>query len=138
MIADCWRKEERGKGQSIYGMLTFISPCVAPIMGAFIVGRLFWGWIFWITSLMNVAVQLIATVFLRETYPEKILGDRVKRMRKETGNQELRSEYDEPNRGQASIVRRRLILPFILLFTHPAVQIPSLYRAVLYGIMYLV
>jgi MFS family permease len=31
VLANTWRKEERGKGQAIYGMLTWIAPCVAPI-----------------------------------------------------------------------------------------------------------
>lgn len=138
MLADCWCKEERGKGQAIYGMLTFLSPCVAPIMGAFVVGRIYWGWIFWITSILNVMVQLVAVFFLRETYPPKILRDRAKKLRKETGNGKWRTEYDDPARSGGSIVRRRLVLPFVMLFTHPAVQVPSLYRAVLYGTMYLV
>lgn len=135
VLADCWSKEERGKGQAIYGLLTFLSPCIAPLMGTFIVGRLYWGWIFWIASIMSVVVQLLALFFLRETYPLKILGNRVMKLRKEAGNPDLRSEYDDPNGGQK---RRRMILLFIMMFTHPAMIVPSLYRAVLYGIMYLV
>jgi hypothetical protein len=34
--------------------------------------------------------------------------------------------------------RNRLVLPFIMMFTHPAVVLPSLFRAYLYGVMYLV
>ncbi|KAG8161980.1 hypothetical protein KVR01_007745 [Diaporthe batatas] len=140
VLADCWRKEERGKGQAIYGMLTFISPTVAPIMGAYVVAndKIYWGWIFWITSIFDLLVQVAAFFFLRETYAPKILGDKAKRLRKVTGNAELRTEYDNPDRSYASIVRRRLVLPFIMLFAHPAIQFPSLYRAFLYGIMYLV
>lgn len=138
MLADCWRKEERGKGQAIYGILTFISPTVAPIMGAYVVDKIYWGWIFWITSIFDLLVQTAAYFFLRETYAPKILGDKAKKLRKITGNPELRTEYDNPDRSYASIVRRRLVLPFIMLFAHPAIQFPSLYRAFLYGIMYLV
>ncbi|KAI3393599.1 hypothetical protein diail_3903 [Diaporthe ilicicola] len=138
VLADCWRKEERGKGQAIYGMLTFISPTVAPIMGAYVVDKIYWGWIFWITSIFDLLVQTAAYFFLRETYAPKILGDKAKRLRKAKGNPDLRTEYDNPDRSYASIVRRRLVLPFIMLFAHPAIQFPSLYRAFLYGIMYLV
>lgn len=119
-------------------MLTFISPTVAPIMGAYVVDKIYWGWIFWITSIFDLLVQAAAFFFLRETYAPKILGDKAKKLRKVTGNQELRTEYDNPDRSYASIVRRRLVLPFIMLFAHPAIQFPSLYRAFLYGIMYLV
>lgn len=138
MLADAWRKEERGKGQAIYGILTFISPTLAPIAGAFIVKKLFWGWIFWIVSIFTVLVQVAAIFFLRETFPPKILGDKAKKLRKATGNPDYRTEYDTPDKSRAAILRRRLVLPFIMLFAHPAVQVPSLFRAVLYGIMYLV
>jgi hypothetical protein len=37
----------------------------------------------------------------------------------------------------SKILRKRLILPFIMMFTHPATQAPSIYRAFLYGVMYL-
>ncbi|TQS33043.1 hypothetical protein Golomagni_06625, partial [Golovinomyces magnicellulatus] len=57
VLADCWRKEERGKGQAIYGMLTFIGPTVAPIVGAYISMNTTWHWIFWATSIFDVLVQ---------------------------------------------------------------------------------
>ncbi|KKY30732.1 putative mfs multidrug transporter [Diaporthe ampelina] len=104
VLADCWRKEERGKGQAIYGMLTFISPTVAPIMGAYVVDKIYWGWIFWITSIFDLLVQTAAYFFLRETYAPKILGDKAKKLRKVTGNPDLRTEYDNPDRSYASIL----------------------------------
>ncbi|KAH7024802.1 MFS multidrug transporter, partial [Microdochium trichocladiopsis] len=137
VLADVWRKEERGLGQSIYGMLTFIGPCVAPIVGAYVSRSTSWRWIFWATSLFDVLVQLLALLFLRETYAPAILAKKAKALRKETSNKHIRTEYDTPEKTFGAILRRRLTLPFIMLFTHPAVQFPSVYRAVLYGVMYL-
>ncbi|KXJ85469.1 MFS multidrug transporter [Microdochium bolleyi] len=138
VLADVWRKEERGLGQSVYGMLTFIGPCVAPIVGAYVSRSTSWRWIFWVTSIFDVFVQLAALVFLKETYAPAILAKKAKALRKKTGNPDIRTEYDTPEKSFGAILRRRLILPFIMLFTHPAVQAPSLYRAFLYGVMYLV
>ena len=123
-------------------MLTFISPCVAPIAGAYISEGTTWRWIFWSTSIFDVAVQVAALLFLSETYAPRILSRRAARLRREAGNQNVRSQYDEPGaagrRTFGPILRRRLVLPFVMLFTHPAVQAPSLYRAYLYGVQYLV
>ena len=130
-------------------MLTFISPCVAPIAGAYISEGTTWRWIFWSTSIFDLVVQAAALFFLSETYAPRILDRRAARMRRETGNPNVRTEYDEPldlngggngkgRRAFGPILRRRLVLPFVMMFTHPAVQAPSLYRAYLYGVQYLV
>ena len=48
----------------------------------------------------------------------------------------VRTEFETDER-MSKILRKRLILPFIMMFTHPATQAPSIYRAFLYGVMYL-
>jgi MFS family permease len=106
-------------------MLTWISPCVAPICGAYISQSVSWRWIFWTTSIFTVVVQVTALVFLRETFAPAILAKKAKHTEYETGDR------------FSKILRKRLILPFIMMFTHPATQAPSIYRAYLYGVMYL-
>ncbi|KAF1975048.1 MFS multidrug transporter-like protein [Bimuria novae-zelandiae CBS 107.79] len=101
VLADTWRKEERGKGQTIYGMLTWISPCVAPICSAY-----------------------ISRVIVRKA----LTGIRKRVV--------VRTEYETSDRF-SKILRKRLILPFVMMFTHPATQVPSIIRAYLYGVMYL-
>lgn len=140
VLADTWRKEERGKGQAIYGMLTWISPCVAPICGAYISQGASWRWVFWATSIFTVFVQVTALFFLRETFAPAILAKKAKHMRKALQGIRkdvvVRTEYETGDRF-SKILRKRLILPFIMMFTHPATQAPSIYRAYLYGVMYL-
>jgi MFS family permease len=136
VLADTWRKEERGKGQSVYGILTFIAPALAPIVGAFVSNRLNWRWIFYITSIFDVIIQVAALFFLRETYAPTILARKARKLRKKTGDMTYRTETEQEPFWH--IFRRALVRPFIMLFLHPAVQAPSIYRAFLYGIMYLV
>ncbi|KAF2681286.1 MFS multidrug transporter-like protein [Lentithecium fluviatile CBS 122367] len=142
VLADTWSKEERGKGQAIYGMLTFIGPCVAPICGAYISMNTTWRWIFWSTSIFDVLVQVLALLFLSETFAPTILARKAKKIRIDlrrhgVSGTTVRTEYEAGDRF-SKILRKRLILPFIMMFTHPAVQAPSIYRAYLYGVMYLV
>ncbi|KAH7392897.1 MFS multidrug transporter-like protein [Pyrenochaeta sp. MPI-SDFR-AT-0127] len=140
VLADTWSKEERGKGQAIYGMLTWIAPCVAPICGAYISTGANWRWIFFSTSIFTVFVQLTALFFLSETFAPAILAKKAKIIRKAMKNLRpdivVRTEYETGDRF-SKILRKRLILPFIMMFTHPATQAPSIYRAYLYGVMYL-
>jgi hypothetical protein len=46
----------------------------------------------------------------------------------------VRTEYEIGYRF-SKILRKRLVLPFIMMSTHPATQAPSIYPAYLYGVM---
>jgi MFS family permease len=121
-------------------MLTWIAPCVAPICGAYISQGVSWCWIFFATSIFTVLVQLTALLFLAETFAPAILAKKAKTIRKTMKGIRpdivVRTEYESGDRF-SKILRKRLVLPFIMMFTHPAAQAPSIYRAYLYGIMYL-
>jgi hypothetical protein len=97
-----------------------------------------WRWIFWVVSMADALVQLLAFFFLRETYAPKILMTRKKRLQRETGNPLLYTEYDEPDRTFPQLLRKNLVRPFRMLFTQPAIQAIALYRGYQYGLMYLV
>ena len=95
-------------------------------------------------------------IYLRETYAPKILGDKAKMLRQETGNPDYHTEWESPERTLGKVLRGSLIRPFRLLGTQPIIQALALYmyaticsfhirdvltstcRAYLYGLMYLV
>jgi MFS family permease len=139
-LADTWRKEERGKGQAIYGILVWLGPCVAPICGAYISQGVNWRWIFYVTSIFTCCVQIFAFFFLKETFAPAILAKKAKTFRKAMKYMRpgivVRTEIQTGDR-LGKILRKQMVMPFIMMFTHPATQIPSLYRAYLYGVAYL-
>jgi hypothetical protein len=87
-----------------------------------------------------VFVQVTAFFFLDETFAPTILAKKAKIIRKAMDGIRpdilVRTEYETDDR-LSKILRKRLVLPFIMMFTHPATQAPSIYRAYLYGVMYL-
>jgi hypothetical protein len=83
-------------------------------------------------------VQVLAFLFLQETYPPKILKVKARSLRKITGNKSLHTEFEQRDRTFMALLLENLRRPFIMLFTQPAIQITALYRAYLYGLMYLV
>lgn len=87
---------------------------------------------------MDAVIQVFGIFLLRETYAPKLLGTKAARLRAETGNQKLRSEYENPDRTIGKVLRTSLSRPFILLGTQPIVQCLAVYMAYLYGMMYLV
>lgn len=108
------------------------------LAGGFIAQLTTWRWIFWSTSIADGGVQILGFLFLHETYAPKILSRKAKRLRKETGNPDLHTQWQSPDRTFWKILRTNLVRPFIMLFTQPTIQALALYRAYLYGLMYLV
>ncbi|KAF5562240.1 multidrug resistant protein [Fusarium phyllophilum] len=138
VLSDCWRKEERGTATAIYSLAPFLGPAVGPIAAGYLTQHLNWRWIFWVVSIADAVVQILAFLFLQETYPPKILKVKVRKLRKSTGNRLLHTEFEQRDRSFVSLLLTNLKRPFKMLFTQPAIQITALYRAYLYGLMYLV
>ncbi|KAF2742336.1 MFS general substrate transporter [Sporormia fimetaria CBS 119925] len=140
VLADMWTKETRGLGQSIYGYATWTAPCIAPIWGAFMAKSANWRWIFLSVSIFDAVLLFVSFFLLRETYAPVILTHEAAKIQKllpASSAIVVRTEYDSKDR-YSKILQKRLRLPLIMLFTHPAVQVPSLFRSYLYGTMYLV
>lgn len=98
ILADLFAPEQRGRAISIYSLAPLLGPAIGPIAGGFITERTTWRWAFWATSIADVAIQCSGLVFLQETYPPQILHRKAKRLRKETGNQDLKTEFEHPER----------------------------------------
>ncbi|KAJ6148477.1 hypothetical protein N7497_010459 [Penicillium chrysogenum] len=129
---------ERGAATAVYSVMPFIGPAIGPIAGGYLTQYMSWQWIFWIVSMADAVVQILAFLFLRETYAPKILATKKKMLQRESQNQMLYTEYDEPDRTFLQLLRKNLVRPFRMLFTQPAIQAVALYRGYQYGLMYLV
>lgn len=82
-------------------------------------------------------VQLLGFFLLQETYAPTLLQWKRNKLRKETGNMDLHTEFDHPDRTLAKTLKIAMHRPFKLIFTQPIVQILACYMAYLYGLMYL-
>ncbi|CEH13727.1 Synaptic vesicle transporter SVOP and related transporters (major facilitator superfamily) [Ceraceosorus bombacis] len=96
-----------------------------------------WRWIFGAAAIAAACVATVGLFVLPETYAPRILADKAKRLRKETGNSELRTIFEKEDEAWYTRMRRHLVRPFIFIGTQPAVQLLSLYMLIIYGIMYL-
>ncbi|KAL6713530.1 hypothetical protein ACLMJK_008995 [Lecanora helva] len=138
VLGDCWRSEERGRAISTYSLAPLLGPAIGPIAGGFIAENTTWRWVFWATSLAAGLIQISGLFLLRETYPPILLHRKAEKLRKESGNASLHTEFEDPQRSLANIMKHSLVRPFVMLGTQPIVQALAIYAAYLYGIMYLV
>lgn len=137
VLGDSWRPEERGAAIAVYSLMPLIGPSIGPVVAGQLTTNVNWRWLFFVTSIADAAIQLTGLFVLRETYPPKILHDKTKRLRAQTGNAQLRSEFDHPDRKLSKHLSIALSRPFTLLFTQPIVQVLACYQAYLYGLMYI-
>jgi len=138
VLSDCWTAEERGGATAIYSLAPFLGPAIGPIAGGYLTQYVSWRWIFWTVSIADALVQVLAFLFLPETYRPTILKRKAKKLRKATGNKDLHTVEEATGLTWAQRMSKALVRPMIMLATQPTVQITGLYRAYLYGLMYLV
>jgi multidrug resistance protein len=138
VLGDIWLPQERGRAMALYSLMPLLGPAIGPIAGGFIAQYTTWRWVFWSTSIAAMLVQGLGMFFLQETYAATLLDRKKKELIKITGNKELHTEFDTPNRKFSSHIGTAFKRPFKLLFTQPIVQILSLYIGFVYGVLYLV
>lgn len=138
ILSDCFRAGDRGAATAIYSLMPFLSPAVAPIMGGYLTQFTTWRWVFWATSIFDLAVQLACVFLLKETFAPAILAKKAAKLKKLTGNNELHTKWQGPDHSMKKLIMKSLVRPLIMLFTQPALQAMALFRAYQYGLMYLV
>lgn len=138
ILSDCFRAGDRGAATAIYSLMPFLSPAVAPIMGAYFTQYVTWRWVFWATSIFDGVVQIICFFLLKETFAPAILAKKAARLRVTTGNKQLHTKWQGAEQSMKKLVMKSLVRPLIMLTTQPALQAIALFRAYQYGLMYLV
>lgn len=138
VLGDVWLPQERGKAMALYSLMPLLGPAIGPIAGGFIAQYTTWRWVFWSTSIAAMVVQILCLFCLPETYAATILAGKKKELIKITGNKDLHTEFDLPNRTFKTHIGTALSRPFVLLATQPIVQLLALYIGFVYGVLYLV
>jgi len=109
---------------------------IGPVAGGYLVEAAGWRWVFWLIAIAEGVFSILGVIVMRETYAPVILARKAARLRKQTGNEALRSKLDTGLSPKELLVRS-LIRPTKMLVLSPIVALMSIYMALVYGIMYL-
>jgi MFS family permease len=107
-----------------------------PVAAGYLVEATTWRWVFWLLAIMSGVATVLSFFLLNETSAVKILSDKTKRLRKETGNQELKSRL-EPKISFFPLLWLSISRPTKMLLFSPIVTVVCLYTAIAYGILYM-
>jgi MFS family permease len=136
VVGDLFPVEKRGTVQSIMGIAPLIGPVFGPTIGGLISDSIGWRWMFWILAICSGVIEVGFIVFFRETYKVTILRRKTERLRKETGNQQLRPAIERPSTVEA-FLQKGLIRPIKMICVSPILVLLAIYVSVVFGFLYI-
>ncbi|KAI1259217.1 bicyclomycin resistance protein [Xylariaceae sp. FL1019] len=135
-IADMIPQQKRGAILAVYSCGPLLGPIVGPIAGGFLSNSVGWRWCFWVLAIAVGVVTILMFAFVRESYAPVILQKKVDRLRKETGNNMLRSKLDA-GLSPRDFFKRSAVRPIKMFIKSPIISIMAVYTAITYGYLYL-
>ena len=138
VLGDLFKPEERGKAMGLYAMGPLLGPAIGPIIGGWVAQYTTWRWLFWSTSIADTLILACGLFYLRESYAPYLLYKKCQRLKKETGNPNLKTEFPDMNLPVSKKLGTTVLRSFTLLFTQPIVQVLAVYMAFAYGLLYFV
>ena len=116
----------------------FAAPALGPMLSGFAVVAENWRWSLWEIVWMCAPVFILWFFFLPETSTHTILLRRAARLRKASGNENIRSQTEIDRKGLTprAVAFDAVIKPFEIMFKDPAVLFTNVYTALTYGIYY--
>ncbi|WVF68833.1 hypothetical protein IAT40_003606 [Kwoniella sp. CBS 6097] len=137
-IQDVFAAHTTPYAMGLWGLSAGASPALAPIIAGFAVEYKGWRWSFWEMLWLSGFTLILAIFTLPETSSGTILLRRARRLRKLTGNPNLKSisEISSEQMTSAEITKMTLVRPFSMTFTEPIVLAIDLYIGLIYAILY--
>ncbi|KAM5346016.1 hypothetical protein ACJ41O_011877 [Fusarium nematophilum] len=131
-IVDIVSIEFRGRALSLWAMGPLLGPSIGPIAGGYLIEAAGWRWVYWLLAILGGIFSVFSLVCMRESYAPVLLKRKAKRLRKETGNPELKSEMNIRSIESVKLAATR---PLKFLFATPVVFCIALYVGISNGIL---
>ncbi|KAK9319845.1 major facilitator superfamily domain-containing protein [Lipomyces orientalis] len=116
----------------------YCGPALGPLLAGFAVPAEDWRWSLWEILWMSGPVFVLFFICLPETSTPNILLKRAQRLRRLTGNGNLKSqsEIDQANMKASTVAIEALVKPWEISIKDPAVAFTHIYTSIVYGIYY--
>lgn len=94
IIGDLFPPEQRGAAMSLVQLSPLLGGAIGPAIAGLISQRVGWRANLWMSAVLGAGCEVLFLVLFRETYKVPILRRKAARLRRETGNGRLRTEFD--------------------------------------------
>ncbi|THX81670.1 putative caffeine resistance protein 5 [Aureobasidium pullulans] len=144
-LADMYVPRKRAYAIAIWGISAICGPVLGPLVGGFAAQHEDWTWPIWELVWLSGFCWVVLMFCLPETSGNNLLVRRTKRLRKLTGNQNLRCEAELMGEGMSTkdiaimslVDSRSLSVACVLTIQKPGIVFAlNLYIALIYGLLY--
>ncbi|KAF2095566.1 putative major facilitator superfamily transporter [Rhizodiscina lignyota] len=137
IIGDMFPSEERGSGMSLIMLAPLLGGAVGPAIAGAIAESSGWRRIMWMSLILASVAELAFLTLFRETYKVPILQRKAARLRQETGDESLKTAFDNEVSEVESALWNSIMRPSKVFLGSPVLQIMSLYGGVVFSFFYI-
>lgn len=139
IISDMWEPEHQSWPVNCFALVAELGADIGPIIGAFVLIRGGWRWIFGLCGLGTAFLLALFILFCPETRGGVILKKRAAKIRAETGDDRYFSHHEVilRERSVRAVMQDTLFRPVYMLFREPIVLWFALFDGFNYMIIYL-
>ncbi|KAK8075489.1 Major facilitator superfamily domain- general substrate transporter [Apiospora hydei] len=135
-VADLYPPQLRGKAMSMFSLGPLIGPVIGPIVGGYVSQYIGWRWTFRIILILAGLSAASTALFTRETNSAVLLQRKAAKLRRETGNDQLRPKTTK-QQTPGEMLLSAIVRPIKLLVFSPIVLLMSLYTGIIFGLVFL-
>ncbi|KAM5444504.1 hypothetical protein MaudCBS49596_007951 [Microsporum audouinii] len=135
-IEDMFNSKDRIWLIFMWVMVANMGLTLGPIMSIYIIARLDWRWVFYVSAIFTAVITLLL-FGIRESRPSLLLAREVAKLRKATGISTLKALNPDHTPDINSFIRIALFRPIKLFCTEPIVFMVAMMTAVAFALIYL-
>ncbi|OSS46120.1 hypothetical protein B5807_08034 [Epicoccum nigrum] len=137
-LADIWTMAEFPFAVALWAATATMGPALGPTLSTYAVRDLGWRFSSWELMIIAGPVYVLMLCVLPESSAPTILYYKAKRLREETGNQNLMSDAEKKQRNlkASSLMFDALIKPWEINALDPAILFTTIYMGLCYGTYY--
>lgn len=139
-LADIFHPNKLPYAMGIYGVSASAAPSLAPVVASFAIQETGdWTWPFWEMFFASLFTVVLLSFTLPETSADTILLRKAARLRKMTGDDNIRalSEIHQSHLSVSAALFDALVRPITMTFTEPIIIAINLYNGLIYAGAYL-
>lgn len=122
---------------AIYALSSTDGPPFGLVSYAYVAQTLGWRWISYLNLIIFGFFWVVIFFFLPETRDTVIMMKKAKKIREETGNENIFALHEQDRSTPGRLWKVSLIRPFKFLFTEPITYLSAIINGFLYGVIFL-
>jgi DHA1 family multidrug resistance protein-like MFS transporter len=137
-LADIWSPKKNAYAIGVWALFAVCGPVMGPLIGGFAAQAKGWTWVIWELVWLSGFCFVVLTFTLPETSAATILFQRTRRLRRASGNKNLKCEADveSENMQVKDLILSSLGRPFQLCFQEPILLALNVYLGLIYALLY--